>query len=143
MSKACGIMHRRYTVCAPEDGRNYRPKHVELIGIINKPLLLHLVGCLYYCISDIRSYTRQMHWEYSRAGKILKENILIRQTLPVVNKIIRLFNALHSKAHGYCGCCRLVLYPLLHRFYFISPIPDEILSVAILRLSQKSLVQYS
>ena len=33
---------------APEDGRNNRPKHVELIGIINKPLLLHLVGCLYY-----------------------------------------------------------------------------------------------
>jgi len=35
------------TVCAPEDGRNYHPKHFELIGIINKPLLLHLVGCLY------------------------------------------------------------------------------------------------
>ena len=33
---------------APEDGRDHRPKHVELIGIINKPLLLHLVGCLYY-----------------------------------------------------------------------------------------------
>ena len=33
---------------APEDGRNYRPKQVELIEIINKPLLLHLVGCLYY-----------------------------------------------------------------------------------------------
>ena len=33
---------------APEDGRNNRPKHVGLIGIINKPLLLHLVGCLYY-----------------------------------------------------------------------------------------------
>ena len=32
----------------PEDGRNHRPKPVELIGIINKPLLLHLVGCLYY-----------------------------------------------------------------------------------------------
>jgi len=29
---------------APEDGRNHRPKPVELIGIINKPLLLHLVG---------------------------------------------------------------------------------------------------
>ena len=29
---------------APEDGRDNRPKHVELIGIINKPLLLHLVG---------------------------------------------------------------------------------------------------
>ena len=29
---------------APEDGRDQRPKHVELIGIINKPLLLHLVA---------------------------------------------------------------------------------------------------
>ena len=29
---------------APEDARDHRPKHVELIGIINKPLLLHLVG---------------------------------------------------------------------------------------------------
>jgi len=29
---------------APEGGRNYRPKHVELIEIISKLLLLHLVG---------------------------------------------------------------------------------------------------
>ena len=33
---------------APEDGRDCRPKHVELVGIINKLLLLHLVGCPYY-----------------------------------------------------------------------------------------------
>ena len=33
---------------APEDGRNYRPKQVELIEIINKPLLLYLVGYSYY-----------------------------------------------------------------------------------------------
>ena len=33
---------------APEDGQNNGPKHVELTGIINKPLLLHLVSCLYY-----------------------------------------------------------------------------------------------
>ena len=33
---------------APEDGQNNCPKHVELTGIINNPLLLHLVGCLYY-----------------------------------------------------------------------------------------------
>ena len=33
---------------APEDGQNNCPKHVELIVIINKPLLLHLVGCLCY-----------------------------------------------------------------------------------------------
>ena len=33
---------------APEDGQNNCPKHVELTGIINKTLLLNLVGCLYY-----------------------------------------------------------------------------------------------
>ena len=33
---------------APEDGQNNFPKHVELTGIINKLLFLHLVGCLYY-----------------------------------------------------------------------------------------------
>ena len=33
---------------APEDGWNPGPKHVELIGSINNPLLLHLFGCLYY-----------------------------------------------------------------------------------------------
>ena len=32
----------------PEDGQNNFPKHVELTGIINKLLLFHLVGCLYY-----------------------------------------------------------------------------------------------
>ena len=31
---------------APEDGQNNCPKHVELTGIIHKPLLLHLVVCL-------------------------------------------------------------------------------------------------
>jgi hypothetical protein len=29
---------------AAEDGQNYRPQHIELIEIINKTLLLHLVG---------------------------------------------------------------------------------------------------
>ena len=33
---------------APEDWQNISPKHFELTGIINKLLLLHLVGCLYY-----------------------------------------------------------------------------------------------
>ena len=32
----------------PDDGQNNCPKHVDLTGIINKLLLLHLVGCLYY-----------------------------------------------------------------------------------------------
>ena len=29
---------------APQDWRDHSPKHVELIGTINKPLLLHLGG---------------------------------------------------------------------------------------------------
>jgi len=33
---------------APEDEQNNCPKYVQLTGIINKPLLLRLVGCLYY-----------------------------------------------------------------------------------------------
>jgi hypothetical protein len=40
---------------APEDGQNNCPKHVELIGIINKQLLLHLVGCLLYYLYQISS----------------------------------------------------------------------------------------
>ena len=55
--------HRRCIIThssAPEDGRNYRPKHVKLIGIINIPLLLHIVGCLYYYINDARSHEHQI-----------------------------------------------------------------------------------
>ena len=50
--RRCIIPQDVNTVSAPEDGRNYRPKHVELIVIINKNLLLlHLAGYLYYCIN--------------------------------------------------------------------------------------------
>ena len=55
MLPAGGRQHRGYIILqavtqssAPEDGQNNFSKHVELTGIINKPLLLHLVGCLYY-----------------------------------------------------------------------------------------------
>jgi hypothetical protein len=37
---------------APEDGQNNCLKHVELNGIINKPLLLHLVGVYIIYIND-------------------------------------------------------------------------------------------
>ena len=40
---------------APDDGRDHLPKHVELIGIINKPLLLHLVGVYIIYVNDARS----------------------------------------------------------------------------------------
>ena len=53
MLQAGGRQHRGYIIPqavthTPEDGQNNCPKLVELTGIINKPLLLHLVGCLYY-----------------------------------------------------------------------------------------------
>jgi len=35
-----------------EDGWDHHPKHVELIGIINKPFLLHLVGVYVIYIND-------------------------------------------------------------------------------------------
>ena len=40
---------------APEDGRDQGPKHVELIGIINKLLLLHLVGVYITYVNDALS----------------------------------------------------------------------------------------
>jgi len=49
---------------APEDGRNYRPKHVELIEIINKLLLLNVIGCLYYCIRDAVTQTSNRRTEF-------------------------------------------------------------------------------
>jgi len=56
-SIAGALYHKLLTQSsAPEDARNYRPKHVELIEIISKPLLLHLFGCLFYCITDALSH---------------------------------------------------------------------------------------
>jgi hypothetical protein len=68
---------------APEDGRNYRPKHVELIEIANKLLLLRLVGCLYYCIGDARSLKHQTE-TVSDVGLI--------QSILVLSDIIFLYN---------------------------------------------------
>ena len=46
---------------APEDERVHRPKYVELIGIINKPLLLQLVGVCINNINDVRSNKYQIY----------------------------------------------------------------------------------
>ena len=47
-ARGCIIPQTVTQSSAPEDRQNQRPKYVELTGIVNKPLLLHLVGCLYY-----------------------------------------------------------------------------------------------
>ena len=46
--RGCIITQAVIQPSAPEDGQSNFPKHVELTGIINKQLLLHLVGGLYY-----------------------------------------------------------------------------------------------
>ena len=56
--RCCRPLYHYTTSCntqssAPEDGQNNCPNHVELTGIINKSLLLHLIGCLYYLYSII------------------------------------------------------------------------------------------
>ena len=49
-----------HSLVQPEDGWDHRPKHFELIGIINKPLLLHLVVVYITYINDARSSKLQM-----------------------------------------------------------------------------------
>ena len=56
MFTAYGTTHRR---CCR--------KRVELIQIINKLLLLRRVGCLYYYISDLRSYKYQINYIIPRS----------------------------------------------------------------------------
>jgi hypothetical protein len=70
---------------APEDGQNYRPKHVEMIRLINKPLLLHPIGCLCYLyqwckvkrISDNEiylfvKYTKSVLWRVAKRLSLYK-----------------------------------------------------------------------
>ena len=76
---------------ASDDGRNYRPKHVELIGIINKPLLLHLVVCLYYCISDARSYKYETTiCIYSRTSTCFGLTQTIIRILTIIFKVSKM-----------------------------------------------------
>ena len=72
MFTACGIMHRRCCLLAesivgalyhklktqssaPEDGRNYRPKHVELIEIINNKIIILASSWLFILLYHFRS----------------------------------------------------------------------------------------
>jgi len=77
-SSIIGALHHKLQTQSrvPDDGRNYRPKHVELIGLINKPLLLHLVGCLYYCIRDAGLRKHQIRVQMCHKIKIRFENFI-------------------------------------------------------------------
>ena len=66
-----------------EDGQNNCPKHVELIGIINKPLLLLLVGCLYYLYFTI-------FFRLAKQSQFIPlQNVVYFITLPVL--VVKIF----------------------------------------------------
>ena len=72
---------------AAEDGKNNCPKHVELTGIINKPLLLQLVGCLYYLYFIIYFLTLAKQSQF-----IPLQNVVYFITLPfLVRKIFTFY----------------------------------------------------
>ena len=70
-----------------EDGQNNYPKHVELNGIINKPLSLHLVGCLYYLYFIIYIFLRLT----KRSQFITLQKVVYFITLPVLVRKIFTF----------------------------------------------------
>ena len=85
---------------APEDGQNNFPKHVELTGIINKPLLLHLVGCLYYLyqrytikqISDneiylLIKYIKSVLWRVSKCVSYIEEARCLKVNKEIVHQV--------------------------------------------------------
>ena len=72
---------------APEDGQNNCPKHVDLTGIINKPLLLHLVGSLYYL------YFIMFFFRLAKQSQFIRiQNVVYFITLPfLVRKIFTFY----------------------------------------------------
>jgi len=57
-SIARALYHKLQTQsCAPEDGRNYRPKHVELIVIINKICYCCIQLAVYIIVSKMHGHT--------------------------------------------------------------------------------------
>ena len=103
---ACGIMHPRFCrPVAPEDGQNNCPKDVELTGIINKPLLLHLIGCLDYLyrwctvkqISDneihlLIKYIKSVLWRAAKRLSCIQDARCLKVNSYVVSEERRVFN---------------------------------------------------
>ena len=57
-----------------------------LIEITNELLLLHLVGCVYYCFSDARSHKHKKKWlshSFTRQQELYFDNVIkVYSTLP-------------------------------------------------------------
>ena len=113
---------------APEDGQNNCWKHVELTGIINEPLLLHLVGCLYYLyqwctvnqISDneiylLIKYIKSVLWRVAKRLSYIEDARCLKVKWFVVSS--------SSSSHGHFGYC---VSPYLWMYDPSSPCPVTI-----------------
>ena len=85
---------------APEDGWDHRPKHVELIGINNKPLLLHLVGYLYY---KCHSLSLKLQWSsgYCWISFKLQKDLLYLYCTNRLREIKQNNTELYFKCHNF------------------------------------------
>jgi len=76
-------------------GQLFYPKHIELTGIINKPLLLNLFGCLYYLhqwctvkqISDNKiylliKYAKSVLWRIAKRLSYIEDAWCLKVDIP-------------------------------------------------------------
>ena len=74
------------TQCSvPEDGQNNCPKHVELIGIINKPLFFQLYVCLCYLYEVAISIVSQI---YCCTGYIISIQAQITEIMHLISPTV-------------------------------------------------------
>jgi len=85
-----------YTTCcntqtsAPEDGRNHRPKHVELIGIINELILLHLAGLLHYLYKRCEvKQTSNVYRLFLSSPTLCSTSFLVRSVQLIVSILLQ------------------------------------------------------
>jgi hypothetical protein len=113
---------------APKDGQNNCPKHAELTGIINKPLMLHLVGCLYYLyqwctlkqISDneiylLIKYIKSVLWKvakrlsYTEDARCLKVKEISSVRVPPIQRSLHLLSNTAVARRSYSKCLYRIL----------------------------------
>ena len=106
------LYHKRNTQSnAPEDGQNNLPKHAELNGIINQPLLLHLVGCLHNLyIIYYESFHVSVHKNMHSFPKKLQSLVVCRKpaeykTLPRSNSWINYTQTMRVAWRPAAGFC--------------------------------------
>ena len=84
---------------APEDVRDQLPKHVLLIGIINKPLLLLLVGVYIIYVNEARSNKYIHKFRTASNGTMLVTHFV--KTCPPIPKMKQPIGPMDNKDHLY------------------------------------------